>query len=1138
MPSKSGVLALSWLFLQSVLLHGAEPQISITKEQPGAARVRGSDSDAERLQIEASTNLNSWTVLASTNGTALEFLETQGQNFSRRFFRAAAHRATAAGTLQFVSPTNNAILTTNLPTLELGFSGLSVNTSNLVIRLDGTNLSVTPTITSNRATFKVLSPLPEGFVTLYAAFLPADGTAGPLARLDLIVLTSATNLPPVTQADFRNTSLGTAVSVPVLENDRDPNADALTIGSFTQGTNGSVTFANGIAAYTPRAGFVGEDQFLYTGEDGRGGTNAAQVRIFVTAAAELIAYVVDEPVLPNEFREIHEALGYLCNGVAAGGRRGRVIVRTERNLSVSTLRITCPVEISRDDDRGINLSGAQVTVISEADLTLAGMNISAGQITFDAGADLNLFRMNFSGPALIRLRGGAPGVGALRAAEAGGRQNANLIGFQGPAVTASFEGRAPNAKIAMGESGSLAAEGTIEGGGSVAFEAVKNDRMALRLGLKGGVDVSLGSVVTAGVHEERFDVTADNRLRINSVLAGRLEMDFREAGRLEVEAKNVRSQTWNNKFDANVTQTVDESTTAELNYTLGNSRNSLTATVDHKRAAVSGNLELVSNDQVKAKVGFTGAKVGKNVSVVGRGELELQLAEGFRVGLKVEAAVETGKTVFDFKNGELPSGLKTTVSPSAAFDMGLVGLEVGAPVDIVGTDGAMIGAAFAIDSHFQPASKVRVFVGLGGLRGLAQNPGTAGEFVITNCQFTAAPGSGAPIDIFGLDIPVRIENNTIRAAPWGMVLGEIDAAVTIRSNILINGGIGIDGDIEGEGRPGKADGPYLIHGNTIREGYPLNGITIQDVKYAVVEGNDIAALSGVVVSAGYTIVTNNIFDASTNGAVAIRASSGPGGPAALIASSNIVTGATPLILMPDSYSRFERNRFLSVVPAGSYEDEPISAIVIGNGLGTCSAVFQENQFSDVNIAANGATYFKAVGNSGTFKEIGIFSLPGLSSGITGAVIENNQLSGDFPTIQVDARTSFLMRGNVISDLDLSISGSFGQCFAVVEGNTFGGASYVSSSTRGYLRLSGNTFGVDGGINDSGFLVNNPGQNSINTENISSPLDFNGDADHCVDYPTPEFNDDPDDDPCSNGTGPRPPSAPAIEPPVEPPWPVF
>lgn len=77
------------------------------------------------------------------------------------------------------------------------------------------------------------------------------------------------NTAPVAANDSANTDAGMPVVIEVLANDSDADRDGLSISSFTQGANGSVTLApNGTFSYTPEAGFVGTDSFTYVVSDG------------------------------------------------------------------------------------------------------------------------------------------------------------------------------------------------------------------------------------------------------------------------------------------------------------------------------------------------------------------------------------------------------------------------------------------------------------------------------------------------------------------------------------------------------------------------------------------------------------------------------------------------------------------------------------------------------------------------------------------------------------------------------------------------------------------------------------------------------------------------------------------------------
>jgi hypothetical protein len=99
--------------------------------------------------------------------------------------------------------------------------------------------------------------------------------------------TSTTNSNPIAVTDTVSTNQNVAATTPnLLANDSDPDGNPITISSFTQPTNGTVTNNNnGTFNYTPTNGFSGTDSFSYTISDGAGGTAVGTVNITVNAVS-------------------------------------------------------------------------------------------------------------------------------------------------------------------------------------------------------------------------------------------------------------------------------------------------------------------------------------------------------------------------------------------------------------------------------------------------------------------------------------------------------------------------------------------------------------------------------------------------------------------------------------------------------------------------------------------------------------------------------------------------------------------------------------------------------------------------------------------------------------------------------------
>ena len=145
----------------------------------------------------------------------------------------------------------------------------------------------------------------------------SDGKGG-TASSTLTITVDPVNDAPVAEDDSQSTPMNTAVSIPVLNNDHDPEDDSLIILDVnTTGTNGTVAWdENGTVIFTPDTDFIGTTTFTYTISDGNGGTDTATVTITVTdpedpsnnavtavadSASTPLDTDVDIPVLINDY---------------------------------------------------------------------------------------------------------------------------------------------------------------------------------------------------------------------------------------------------------------------------------------------------------------------------------------------------------------------------------------------------------------------------------------------------------------------------------------------------------------------------------------------------------------------------------------------------------------------------------------------------------------------------------------------------------------------------------------------------------------------------------------------------------------------------------------------------------------------
>jgi myo-inositol-hexaphosphate 3-phosphohydrolase len=117
-------------------------------------------------------------------------------------------------------------------------------------------------------------------------FSSSEGSFAPILTVEYT--TGTTNPPPSNTApeaadDTAITQQNTPVRIAVLANDSDPNGDTLTVsGIATVAAHGTTTAnSDGTITYTPAAGYLGDDGFVYTLIDSKGGSDTGTVSIKV-----------------------------------------------------------------------------------------------------------------------------------------------------------------------------------------------------------------------------------------------------------------------------------------------------------------------------------------------------------------------------------------------------------------------------------------------------------------------------------------------------------------------------------------------------------------------------------------------------------------------------------------------------------------------------------------------------------------------------------------------------------------------------------------------------------------------------------------------------------------------------------------
>jgi hypothetical protein len=261
-----------------------------------AVLANDSDPDGHTLKLNAFTSGTQGSVTKSGNSAVYTANTTASGNDSFTYTAGDGQGGQKTGTVSITitttgSPANanpvagNDVISTTAN--QPGSVGLLANDSDP----DGDTLTVTNNAQGSNGTVAIAAG--TATYTPKAGFAGADsftytisdGKGGSATGTVSVTVTAAANAVPQAVADAISTEAGKAGSVNVLANDTDADSNPLTVSANTQGANGSVAIAGGVATYTPKAGFTGSDSFTYSISDGKGGSATGTVSVTVAAAA-------------------------------------------------------------------------------------------------------------------------------------------------------------------------------------------------------------------------------------------------------------------------------------------------------------------------------------------------------------------------------------------------------------------------------------------------------------------------------------------------------------------------------------------------------------------------------------------------------------------------------------------------------------------------------------------------------------------------------------------------------------------------------------------------------------------------------------------------------------------------------------
>ena len=112
---------------------------------------------------------------------------------------------------------------------------------------------------------------------------------GVTASATVTVKVVTENTAPIAMDDSFSVVADTTTVLAVLANDSDPDGGTLQVVGFTMPSHGNLVFnsADKTFAYTPAAGYEGQDQFTYTIRDNRGASASASVTLNIVGISEI-----------------------------------------------------------------------------------------------------------------------------------------------------------------------------------------------------------------------------------------------------------------------------------------------------------------------------------------------------------------------------------------------------------------------------------------------------------------------------------------------------------------------------------------------------------------------------------------------------------------------------------------------------------------------------------------------------------------------------------------------------------------------------------------------------------------------------------------------------------------------------------
>ncbi len=708
-------------------------------------------------------------------------------------------------------------------------------------------------------------------------------------------------------------------------------------GSDQIQVNGTLLDDPALPVYIPLESEMTEAQILVAASDGS--EFAYFVYIKRNAAPSQTAFVKDDAVEANEFESLPEAVAYLNTNLLSG-QTGEIRIQTSSAMVVDTLDLTRNIILTVEPGASNVIFGPSTypLIIN----TWAGADISglcftgSPAFTINSGAGLCVAGSSFSSDTTVNIEDSVSSTEAK-----GGGYYSQFLNFVGNHLSGDLNimmsGSADTDFVTSGnqaESIQFAGTGEFSGDANLKFKANLTDDLSIMATMKGNTHASVTGHRNVVNTDIGITMEDDARISLEQHTSASVGLNFMGLnGKIQLD--NVTTVNAAYKMDMAKAQYTGRSNAitnfnASLLYSHGDSIYGITQeggkflqNYSIKAAGAGLNATLTLGLDGVNIYGKYNLIAGGNVTAKFNNNTTISLDAYMKLPGKLASLDFDHMTCYGKLSVELPeSGVEVYLNAQyGILEEGLLinftdlGGVSGTLDHIVTVTGGLI-LRFGAEEPPTPENKAAALT-------------KGNTLVLKNLEIKDTNGLPG-LYLEKINTAVTIQDSTIESQNWAIYCAGINAAVTIKDNANLTGGIFLNGDPDGTGV--LIDQPHEVSANTITQtmagGACLWSHSIRNVQ---VSGNTMTAAAGahgIMVSGGKLVVDGgSIIAPGAYTSAALGAGPSSGGTVGFLDVSNMELISGAVNPGDDGYIKLTGNTFSNAtvhdVEAGRLINDPM-----------------------------------------------------------------------------------------------------------------------------------------------------------------------------------------------------------------------